>query len=318
MSAEASVEVDAPVLIAGAGLIGMSTAMFLAQHGISSLAVERLRGGSQLPRAAFFHMRTLEMFRSAGIEEEVREQSLEGIRARGRAHHHGYAAGQEARRIHPEPQRGSGCTQPVPAAVRDPAGARADPAPARRGGGRQGARRHEVAGVEQDADGVTADRAGRRLRQGRRLRGKYLIGADGAHSKVRELLDIPFDGRGVFSNSITIYFHADLAPYLLGKPLSVIYIDNADARRVLPHGQGLPVGLPGGEHGRRSEEGSGSRLGCGRRHQRGAPDRVRARRRRRSQPAGEDRRHRPLARDLRRGTPFPASAAPSSPAMPPT
>ena len=59
------------------------------------------------------------------------------------------------------------------------------------------------------------------------MRGQYLLGADGAHSKVRELLDIPFDGRGVFSNSITIYFHADLAPQLLGKQLSVIYINNA-------------------------------------------------------------------------------------------
>src|SRR6185295_7714515 len=58
------------------------------------------------------------------------------------------------------------------------------------------------------------------------LRGRYLVGADGAHSKVRELLGIPFDGRGVFSNSITIYFNADLSPQLGGKPLSVIYINN--------------------------------------------------------------------------------------------
>ena len=43
---------------------------------------------------------------------------------------------------------------------------------------------------------------------------------------MRELLDIPFDGRGVFSNSITIYFRADLTRQLLGKPLSVIYINN--------------------------------------------------------------------------------------------
>ena len=66
---------EVPVLIAGGGLVGLSTAMFLAQHGIPSLAIERLRGGSPLPRAAHFHMRTLEMFRIAGIEEEVRRQS---------------------------------------------------------------------------------------------------------------------------------------------------------------------------------------------------------------------------------------------------
>ena len=58
------------------------------------------------------------------------------------------------------------------------------------------------------------------------MRAQYLVGADGAHSTVRELLGIPLDGRGVFSNSITIYFTADLSPQLGGKPLSVIYINN--------------------------------------------------------------------------------------------
>jgi hypothetical protein len=43
---------------------------------------------------------------------------------------------------------------------------------------------------------------------------------------VRESLAIDFEGRGAFSNSMTIYFTADLAPQLLGKPLSVIYISN--------------------------------------------------------------------------------------------
>src|SRR3954454_9322497 len=66
---------EVPVLIAGGGLVGLSMAMFLAQHGIASLAIERRRGASSVPRAAFFHMRTLELFRAAGIEERVRRQS---------------------------------------------------------------------------------------------------------------------------------------------------------------------------------------------------------------------------------------------------
>jgi hypothetical protein len=45
---------------------------------------------------------------------------------------------------------------------------------------------------------------------------------------VRELLGIEFDGRGVFSNAITIYFHAPLAAYVVGKALSVIYVKNAE------------------------------------------------------------------------------------------
>ena len=65
---------EVPVLIAGGGLVGLSTAMFLAQHGIASMAIERLRGGSPVPRAAHFHLRTLELFRLAGVEDEVRRQ----------------------------------------------------------------------------------------------------------------------------------------------------------------------------------------------------------------------------------------------------
>jgi putative polyketide hydroxylase len=80
---DSTVDSEAPVLFAGGGLVGLSTAMFLAQHGIASLAVERLRGGSPVPRAAFFHMRTLEMFRSAGIEDAVRKQSLKEFEPEG-------------------------------------------------------------------------------------------------------------------------------------------------------------------------------------------------------------------------------------------
>jgi hypothetical protein len=87
---------------------------------------------------------------------------------------------------------------------------------------------HEVVGVAQDADGVSVtvrdvDRGSERV-----LRTRYLVGADGAHSTVREQLGIAFDGRGVFSNSITIYFHAPLAPLLAGKNLSVIYVNNPE------------------------------------------------------------------------------------------
>ena len=70
MSAE-----ENPVLIVGGGLVGLSTAMFLAQQGVGAIVAERLRGASELPRAAHFHLRTLELLRTAGIEEQVRRQS---------------------------------------------------------------------------------------------------------------------------------------------------------------------------------------------------------------------------------------------------
>jgi 2-polyprenyl-6-methoxyphenol hydroxylase-like FAD-dependent oxidoreductase len=85
---------------------------------------------------------------------------------------------------------------------------------------------HAVVGLQQDADGVTVTVQDLDTGRERALRTQYLVGADGAHSTVRDLLGIPMDGRGVFSNSITIYFEADLEPQMGGKPISVIYINN--------------------------------------------------------------------------------------------
>jgi 2-polyprenyl-6-methoxyphenol hydroxylase-like FAD-dependent oxidoreductase len=221
-------EREVPVLFAGGGLVGLSTAMFLAQHGIASLAVERLRGGSPVPRAAFFHMRTLEMFRSAGIEDQVRRQSLQEFSPEGAIVLMDTLAGQQLAGLIPSLNEGvdelSPCrrlfiTQP---GLEPILRARAEQA------GAEVLEGTEVVGIEQDADGVTAMVKAVDTGLERRLRARYLIGTDGAHSRIRELLGIEFDGRGVFSNSITIYFHAQLAPLLVGKNLSVIYVKNPE------------------------------------------------------------------------------------------
>ena len=60
----------------------------------------------------------------------------------------------------------------------------------------------------------------------RQLHSKYLIAADGGHSRVRELLGIGYEGRGFFSNSLTIYFHADLSPWIKDNAWSIIYVNN--------------------------------------------------------------------------------------------
>ncbi len=224
MSAEAAH--DYPVLIAGGGLVGLSAAMFLAQHGVSSLAIERLSGASQLPRAAFFHMRTIELFRAAGIEDEVRAQSLKEFTPEGAIVLMDTLSGKQLAAFIPSLNEGVDALSPCRRLFITQPGL--EPILRRRAevAGAKVLAGHEVIGVAQDADGVTVTAREESSGKEVRLRAKYLIGADGAHSKVRELLGVEFDGRGVFSNSITIYFRANLAPLLLNKPLSVIYIGN--------------------------------------------------------------------------------------------
>ncbi len=217
---------EAPVLIAGGGMIGLSAAMFLAQQGIASLAVERLKESSPLPRAAFFHMRTLEMFRSAGIEARVRERSHRDFVPEGAIIVMDKVAGRKLADIIPSLNEGVDALSPcrrlflnqpsLEPILRDRA----------REAGAQVLQGAEVVGVEEGAGGVTLKVKDVDTGAERTLRGKYLIAADGAHSKIRELRGIPCDGRGVFSNSITIYFTADLSAWIADHAWSIIYVNN--------------------------------------------------------------------------------------------
>src|SRR5678815_2990553 len=68
---------EIPVLIVGGSLVGMSTALLLAHHGIRALAVEHHRGTAIHPRAAQITQRTMEIFRTVGVEQIVRRKSSE-------------------------------------------------------------------------------------------------------------------------------------------------------------------------------------------------------------------------------------------------
>jgi putative polyketide hydroxylase len=219
---------DAPVLIAGGGLIGLSAAMFLAEHGVRSLAIERLRNVLPLPRAAFFHMRTIELFRSCGIEAEVRAQSEKEFTPEGAVVAVDYLAGKQIAAFIPSLNEGVDALSPCRRLFVTQPGLepilrrRAEKAGARVADGL------EVIGVEQDSEGVTVIAKDVDSGREQRFTGQYLLGADGAHSRVREVMNIPFEGRGVFSNSITIYFHADLAKFVEGRSYSVIYVNNPE------------------------------------------------------------------------------------------
>ena len=217
---------EIPVLIIGGGLVGLSTAMFLAQHGVASVVAERLRGVSALPRAAHFHLRTLELFRSAGVEDDVRRQSEREFTPEGAIVALESLAGKQTAAFIPSlnegvealsPSRRLFITQP---GLEPILRARAEQAGAKVMDGT------ELVALTQDRDGVTATVRDVDSGLEQALRAEFVVGADGPHSKTRELLTIPFDGRGVFSNSITIYFHADVANLMSGRNFSVMYIVN--------------------------------------------------------------------------------------------
>jgi len=217
---------ETPVLISGGGLVGLSAAMFLAQHGVAALVVEKLKAPSPLPRAAFFHMRTLELFRQAGIENAVREQSAREFTPDGAVVAVESLAGRQIASFIPTLNEGVEEVSPCRRLFVSQPGL--EPILRRRAevGGARVLGGHELISAAEDGDRVIAVLRDVETGETRPVRAKYLIGAEGGRSFLRDHLGIAMNGHGVFSNSVTIYFKADLSKHVIGRDMSVIYVIN--------------------------------------------------------------------------------------------
>jgi putative polyketide hydroxylase len=68
--------IDVPVLIVGGGPVGLSASILLSRLGVSSRLVERRAGTALHPKARNINMRTMEIFRQCGVEDDVRAAGL--------------------------------------------------------------------------------------------------------------------------------------------------------------------------------------------------------------------------------------------------
>ena len=217
---------EVPVLIAGGSLVGLSSALFLAQHGVGSLTVEHHRGTAIHPRAAQLYQRTLELLRSVGLEQIALRKSEEQFVQDGAVMAVETLAGKELAWYVPNLNEGIRDVSPTVRVFLTQN--LLEPLLKERAEGwgaemRFGA---DLVSFEQDATGVTALIRDRDSNETSTVRARYLIAADGSHSRIREALGIRMAGRGVLSHSVTIYFRGNVGPLLRGRNLSVIYVYN--------------------------------------------------------------------------------------------
>ncbi|MEU6559817.1 FAD-dependent monooxygenase [Nocardia nova] len=203
---------SAPVLIVGGSLVGLSAAMFLAARGVPVVVVEKHAGSSLHPRAIGYTTRTLELFRSVGVEVPVSAHQGAPRRARVES-----LAGNWIEEYPWTPGRG-----PQPQAEYSPVGATAIPQdklePILRERARElGAelrQRTELLAFTQDDSGVSATLRRRDDDHEYTFRARYMIAADGATSPVREALGIARTGEGLLSVQRSILFTAPIDHYL--------------------------------------------------------------------------------------------------------
>ncbi|HEU5155847.1 MAG TPA: FAD-dependent monooxygenase [Streptosporangiaceae bacterium] len=219
---------EVPVLVVGGSLVGLSTALFLRWHGIDSLTVERHTGTAIHPRAGHFHLRTLEILRSVGLEDVVRRKSEKQYHPDGGINNVESLAGREIANYFPSLNAGVEEFSPTVRSFIDQDAlepilrARAEEL------GATLRYRTECTSLAQDDGGVTATLRDLDNEVERTVRAQYVVAADGNRSPIRERLGIGMRGHGLLSNSITIYFHseADLEPLLRGRNQGVHYVTN--------------------------------------------------------------------------------------------
>src|SRR6185436_6852498 len=181
---------DVPVLIVGGSLVGLTTAMLLGHHGVASLSVERHAGTAIHPRAGHFQLRTMELLRQLGLEDRVREKSLETYSATGGIVAVESLAGRELATYVKELNEGVEGYSPTVRVF-----------------------------INQDA-----------LEPLLRERARDVGAADGNRSPMRARLGIGMRGHSELSRSITIYFRADCAELLRDRNQGVIYVHNPELR----------------------------------------------------------------------------------------
>lgn len=179
---------DCDVLIAGGGPTGVTLAVLLAKAGISVVVTEKAAEIYPLPRAAHLDHETMRILQAAGVAGEVAQTSRTTAR-----YDFLTAAGEVLLRFEGSDQIGPGgwpganmIHQPsVEAALRAEL-ARIAPAALRTN--------RELTSFSDDGAGITAQIVTPGGTQ--TLRARYLVGADGARSPVREACGIAFDDLG--------------------------------------------------------------------------------------------------------------------------
>ncbi len=182
------VEDDAArVLVAGGGPAGMATALFLIEHGVPVLLLERSTDLHADPRAATYHPPTLEMLERSGVTAELHERGIVARNWQYRDRREGLVAEFDLQILEGDtrhPYRLQ-CEQHKLVAMME---RRVVASPL-------GTVLHgvEVTAVTQHAAGVEVAVIHADGRSGR-FGGRWLVGADGGRSVVRKSQDIDFRG----------------------------------------------------------------------------------------------------------------------------
>jgi putative polyketide hydroxylase len=225
-----------PVLIVGAGPVGLTAALLLARQGVHSILVERHTSTSIHPRAKVINTRVMEQFRLMGLEERIRAagteltrsqywlfvETLAGREIRRVSRRDLFEVSPQVEQISPTSRAMCAQNQLEPLLVEEAE--------------KSGCTLRfttELVSFEQDDSGVTAHVRERSSGTEYAIHADYLIAADGARSPIRHMLGIAMEGTEAISHHANIYFRADLSKLVQDRLFSMCFVENPEVRGIL-------------------------------------------------------------------------------------
>jgi len=215
-----------PVLVVGGSLVGLTTSVLLADRGVPHVLVESHHGTAIHPRAASFHQRTMEVFRSVGLQGAVEEAAAGEFVQNGAIMAVESLGGKELQYFFHSYNEGVEELSPTDRLFITQVGLE----PLLRDRAAELGAEHRfgtaLVSFEQHEDRVRSVIRPRDGGPDEAITSDYLVAADGVHSGVREQLGIGLTGRGSFADCVTIYFKADVKGLLGDRNLSVVYVNH--------------------------------------------------------------------------------------------
>ncbi len=179
---------DADVIILGCGPVGAVAANFLGMHGLRCIVLEREATAHGQPRAFSCDDEALRIYQQIGLVEALRAEMV----ACDRVEYTGVGGRKFAQIDVGELEFGAGysplhffCQPALERTLRE--GLERFPGVSLR-------LSHEVTALRQDPTGVEVEAVDRTIHAPLRLRARYLLGCDGAHSAARRMLGVPLVG----------------------------------------------------------------------------------------------------------------------------
>ncbi|MCW2849236.1 MAG: 2,4-dichlorophenol 6-monooxygenase [Marmoricola sp.] len=224
---------DTDVVVVGLGPAGGIAAVALATYGVRVHAVTMFPWVANSPRAHITNQRAAEVLRDLGLESDARKQATPWDQM-GDTMFTTSLAGEEILRLQTwgtGEHRMGDYLQGSPCAMLDLPQPLMEPILINKAAARGAIVSFNTEYLDHDQDELGVTVRFRDVRTGEIFtqRARYLLGFDGARSRIAEQLDLPFEGELARAGTAYILFNADLSRYVEHRPSILHWIFNSKA-----------------------------------------------------------------------------------------